>query len=37
MLNSLINAAGVRKDDTSLVDDFGDPSLSKGVVDEVMA
>jgi hypothetical protein len=36
MLNTLINAAGVRKDDSSLVDDFGDPSLSKGVVDEVM-
>jgi hypothetical protein len=36
MLNTLINAAGVRKDDKSLVDDFGDPSLSNGVVDEVM-
>jgi hypothetical protein len=36
MLNTLINAAGVRKVDGALVDDFGDPSLSKGVVDEVM-
>ncbi len=36
MLNTLINAAGVRKADGALVDDFGDPSLSKGVVDEVM-
>lgn len=36
MLNTLINAAGVRKDDSSLVDDFGDPSLTKDVVDEVM-
>lgn len=37
MLNTLINAAGVRKADKSLVDDFGDVSLTKGVVDEVMA
>jgi hypothetical protein len=36
MLNTLINAAGVRKSDNSLVDDFGDPSLTKGVVDEIM-
>jgi hypothetical protein len=30
MLNTLINAAGVRKDDSSLVDDFGDPSSARG-------
>jgi hypothetical protein len=32
VLNTFINAAGVRKKDGSLVDDFGDASLSKGVV-----
>jgi hypothetical protein len=35
-LNTLSNAAGVRKADKSLVDDFGDVSLTKVVVDEVM-
>lgn len=32
VLNTLINAMGVRKSDGALVDDFGDPTLAKGVV-----
>lgn len=32
VLNTLINAMGVRKADGSPTDDFGDPSLAKGVV-----
>lgn len=32
VLNTLINAMGVRKSDGSQVDDFGDASLTKGVV-----
>jgi hypothetical protein len=36
MLNTLINAAGVRKPDTATFDDFGDSSLSRGLVDEVV-
>jgi hypothetical protein len=37
LLNTLINANGVRKPDGSLVDDFGDPSLSGGVIDAMLA
>jgi hypothetical protein len=37
MLNTLINAAGVRKAGGAPVDDFGDASLAKGVVDELIA
>lgn len=32
VLNTLINAMGVRKSDGSVVDDFGDASLARGVV-----
>jgi hypothetical protein len=37
MLNTLLNAAGLRKADGSPVDDFGDPSLAKGVVSAIVA
>lgn len=37
ILNTFINAAGVRKADGSLVDDLGDPSLAKGVISEMIA
>lgn len=37
MLNTLISAAGVRKSGGAPVDDFGDTSLAKGVVDEIIA
>ena len=37
MLNTLLNAAGLRKADGSPVDDFGDPSLTKGVVSAIVA
>jgi hypothetical protein len=37
MLNLLINAAGVRRADGGLVDDFGDPSLPKGALDALVA
>ncbi len=37
MLNTLLNAAGVRKADGSPVDDFGDASLAKGVVSAIIA
>lgn len=33
LLNTLLSAAGVRKPDGSLVDDFGDPRLDKGLID----
>ncbi len=36
-LNTLLSAAGVRKADGSPVDDFGDPSLAKGVASAVIA
>ncbi len=37
ILNTLINAAGARKPDGSLIDDFGDAGLTKGLVDEIVA
>ena len=37
MLNTLLNAAGLRKADGSPVDDFGDPSLAKGVATAIVA
>lgn len=37
LLNALINAAGVRKKDSSPVDDFGDASLPRGVLTNVLA
>jgi hypothetical protein len=37
MLNTLINAAGVRAPGGALVQDFGDPELSQGLVDELIA
>lgn len=37
MLNTLLNAAGVRKTDGSPVDDFGDSSLARGVVSAIVA
>ena len=35
-LNTLINAAGVRNDDGSYYDSFGDSSLERGVIDEMI-
>ncbi len=32
LLNQFINAFGIRKSDGALIDDFGDPSLAKGVL-----
>ena len=37
LLNTLINATGVRKPDGSLWDDFGNKGTAKGVVEEIMA
>jgi hypothetical protein len=37
MLNTLINAAGVRASGGALLQDFGDPELSQGLVDELIA
>ncbi len=37
MLNTLLNAAGLRKANGQPVDDFGDPSLAKGVIAEMLA
>jgi hypothetical protein len=37
MLNTLLNAAGLRKPNGQPVDDFGDPSLAKGVISEMLA
>lgn len=37
MLNVLANAAGVRKTGGAAVDDFGDTSLTKGTVTEILA
>ncbi len=37
LLNALIGAAGVRKMDNTPVDDFGDASLTKGVVQGLLA
>jgi hypothetical protein len=37
MLNTLLQAAGVTKDDGSPVDDFGEPSLPKGIFSELLA
>ncbi len=37
MLNTLLTAAGVTKEDGSPTDDFGEPSLPKGIFTELMA
>lgn len=37
ILSTVINAFGIRKADGSMVDDFGDPSLPKGVVSSMIA
>ena len=37
MLNTLLNAAGVRKTGGAVVDDFGDVSLAKGVATPLIA
>lgn len=37
LLNTLLNAVGVRKADGSLVDDFGDPSLRPGQIAGMLA
>jgi len=35
-LNTLINAVGIRNDDASYYDSFGDPSLAPGVIDAMI-
>ncbi len=37
LLNTLANAAGVRKAGGAAIDDFGDPSLAKGTIAELIA
>jgi len=37
MLNTVLNAAGVRKSDGSHVDDFGEPGQPKGEIQEMLA
>ncbi len=37
LLNTLLSAVGVRKADGSPTDDFGDPSLAKGVIPAMLA
>lgn len=37
VLNTIISAVGVRKDDGSLVDDFGDSSVTGGLIDPIVA
>lgn len=37
MLNTLLNAAGLRKDDGSAIDDFGDASQARGQIDAILA
>lgn len=37
MLSKIASAAGVRKENGDLVDDFGDPSLANGLITEAMA
>ncbi len=37
LLSTLISATGLRKADGSLVDDFGDPSLPRGTISEMLA
>lgn len=37
MLNTLANAMGLRKSDGAPIDDFGDPSLPKGVIGQIVA
>ena len=37
MLNTLLTAVGVKKADGSPTDDFGDASLKKGVISEILA
>lgn len=37
LLNTLLTAVGVKKANGSPTDDFGDPSLQKGVIDELLA
>jgi hypothetical protein len=37
LFNTLLSAVGATKEDGSPIDDFGDPSLSKGEIDEMKA
>jgi hypothetical protein len=37
ILNTIMSAVGVRKDDGSLVDDFGDSGLTGGLIDQLVA
>jgi hypothetical protein len=37
LLNTLLNAAGLRKPDGSNIDDFGDPGLPRGVIGAMIA
>jgi hypothetical protein len=37
LFNTLLTAVGVKKADGSAVDDFGDPSLAKGLIDGMLA
>ena len=37
ILNTLLNAAGLRKPDGSMIDDFGAPELPKGVIPAMIA
>lgn len=36
VLNTILTAVGVRKDDGSPIDDFGDPSLARGLIDSIL-
>jgi hypothetical protein len=36
VLNTIASAVGVRKADGTLLDDFGDPSLTRGVLSTVL-
>jgi len=33
----MLNAVGVRKADGSYIDDFGDPSIEPGIIEEMLA
>ena len=37
LLNTLISSTGLRNDQGGLIDDFGDPSLEKGVLESLLA
>ncbi|MDP6946045.1 MAG: DUF1552 domain-containing protein, partial [Myxococcota bacterium] len=36
-LSTLVNAVGIRQEDGSMVDDFGDPEIEKGIIPEMIA